>query len=255
MVCQLKQQTLHRGHLAAYNELFIERAIQALKRIVDRRTTSHPEKVIVNTILTKLATANFRVQHGCPTIEELLGTGMQREIYEVDLPKTVGDDKPDKAYFRGQTSWRGQRNHRFAGQGHKLRLIDVKHIRDENKEQLAAALVQHMHHQRQHQRITLKAAMIDDFQALEASQNRIRLHTACQLATGEQVTSVAHTLEVSNESFWVIAKLKCRNNRDWDQVRVVKILRFAMCKMQGPPTAQWTPPPYRAALGVVYHTE
>lgn len=76
MVCQLKQQTLHRGHLAAYNELFIERAIQALKRIVDRRTTSHPEKVIVNTILTKLATANFRVQHGCPTIEELLGTGM-----------------------------------------------------------------------------------------------------------------------------------------------------------------------------------
>ena len=97
--------------------------------------------------------------------------------------------------------------------------------------------------------------MIEGFQTLEANQNRIQLHIGCQLSTGEKILSVAHTQEVTNESFWVLAKVKISNNRDWDQVRVAKIVRYVMCKMQGPSAAQWTPPPYRAALAVVYHTE
>lgn len=59
---------------------------------------------------------------------------MEQEIYEVDLGKTVGDDRPEKVYYRGQTSWRGQKNHRFSGQGHKLRLIDTSKMRDEKKD-------------------------------------------------------------------------------------------------------------------------
>ena len=85
--------------MALDNEMFIERAIQLIKNILRKRDTEKPELVAVNSIKRKLAAANFRTDHNCLTLHEITGSGMEREIYEVDLGRTVSDDKPERDYY------------------------------------------------------------------------------------------------------------------------------------------------------------
>lgn len=65
---------------------------------------------------------------------------MEREIYEVDLGRTVSDDKPERKYYTGQNSWRGQAPHRLSGQGHKLTRLHEKNMSVANRKLLADAI-------------------------------------------------------------------------------------------------------------------
>lgn len=73
-----------------------------LKRICRGRTTADPEKVIVNSMLTKIACLLFKGLYACGSFEELTGSGQQREIYEHDKGQVQGDDKPERenTYYR-----------------------------------------------------------------------------------------------------------------------------------------------------------
>ena len=101
MACRVKDQCLTRGHLALDNEMFIEQAIQKIKNILRGRATQFPELVAVNSLLRFLASARFNAEHNCQIIQEYTTSGMEREIYELDLGRSVSDDYPEKVYYTG----------------------------------------------------------------------------------------------------------------------------------------------------------
>lgn len=57
--CRLKAQCMARGHVGAENELFIERAILAIKYYIRGKINQWPEKVMINGLLRKLAIDGF----------------------------------------------------------------------------------------------------------------------------------------------------------------------------------------------------
>lgn len=61
----------------------------------------------MNSLLRLLAAARFTTEHDCPSLQELTGSGMEREVYEVDLGRSVSDDYPERVYYTGQNSWNG----------------------------------------------------------------------------------------------------------------------------------------------------
>ena len=97
--------------------------------------------------------------------------------------------------------------------------------------------------------------MIEEFKEHAMREHRIRLHTGAFLSHGEMVLSVAHGRERVNESCWTLARIKLRHGGSEAHDCVVRIIRFVFCRLSGGQGVEWTPPPYRAAVGIIYHTE
>lgn len=90
---------------------------------------------------------------------------------------------------------------------------------------------------------------------MEKRDNRIRLHTGAFLSHGEMILSSAHGREKTNESCWTLANVKLRaGGGDWHTV-VCKVIRFVFCRLSGGPAVEWIPPPYRAAIAILYSTQ
>lgn len=110
-----------------------------------------------------------------------------------------------------------------------------------------------------------RVGIVDEFERREAVEDLIRLHTGALLSSGERILSVAHTLEKVNQSYWVLVEVHVQQAQH-KTLQVAKIVRFLMCRLPAPRVQgeyRWgtgedggalLPPPYRAALAVVYET-
>ena len=114
MGCRLRDQCRYRGHCGTECELWIERAIQDLKNLLNKKVVKEPAKVIANRVLTKMAGNVYASAHNCRSLDVISGTGTSRELYESVSDETTGDDFPERdlpdhplSYYKGRYSWSG----------------------------------------------------------------------------------------------------------------------------------------------------
>eukprot|EP00884_Botryococcus_braunii_P010794 jgi/Botrbrau1/19716/Bobra.0003s0076.1 len=86
LICRLIVQESQRGKVATGTEYWVENLVQSAKTIIRGRTTSHPEKVLVNYLCLERALTRFRYKY--PEVAGLEQWGSERHRGEIHRSNT-----------------------------------------------------------------------------------------------------------------------------------------------------------------------